>query len=313
MTPRRHPTPAVARAGASLLVALALAGCGAIANTFTPAPHSANHVTIELAGAPNALYAGFYEAQALGYFKQTDLDVRFQIPARGQNPLTMLHDGRVLLAVASEPSVFLQRNLNEPVAGIAALLHAPLNTIRITLPAATPTGDTAPVTGAPAHGRRKSSRSKRVVSAPAVTTVPAPVTQVWPAKLRQLLAAPGAPTYDGLTVAVRAETITDRSGVLRRFIQALARGYRAARADPAQAVSKLIAANPALAPRRRYELAMLKAALPEMFPPGLRVWGFQREAQWNAFGTWMTTNHVLTNPNAVSSASTNQLLQGQGI
>ena len=53
--------------------------------------------------------------------------------------------------------------------------------------------------------------------------------------------------------------------------------------------------------------------MPYFFPAGLKVWGWQRQAQWNAFGTWLTQHHLLSNPNAISDASTNELLQGQGV
>ena len=83
--------------------------------------------------------------------------------------------------------------------------------------------------------------------------------------------------------------------------------------NPAQAVSNLVTAVPSLAPQEPLELTTLNAAMPYFFPAGLKVWGWQRQAQWNAFGTWLTQHHLLSNPNAISDASTNELLQGQGV
>jgi ABC-type nitrate/sulfonate/bicarbonate transport system substrate-binding protein len=136
---------------------------------------------------------------------------------------------------------------------------------------------------------------------------------LWPAQLQQLLRQPGAPTYDGLVLVVRKGSIVQHAPLLRRFVQAVARGYRAARANPAQAITNLITAVPSLAPEQPLELATLKAAMPYFFPAGPKVWGWQKQAQWNAFGTWLTQNHLLSNPNAISDASTNELLQGQGV
>ena len=34
--------------------------------------------------------------------------------------------------------------------------------------------------------------------------------------------------------------------------------------------------------------------------------------QWNAYGQWMISHHLVTDPNAVAGASTNELLAGQG-
>jgi ABC-type nitrate/sulfonate/bicarbonate transport system substrate-binding protein len=101
-----------------------------------------------------------------------------------------------------------------------------------------------------------------------------------------------------------------------RFTQALARGYRAVQANPGQAITTLINAVPSLAVRAQFERAMLDAALPEMFPSGLPVWGYQREAEWNTFGDWLNRNGFLTDPNALlelGQASTNQDLAGLGI
>ena len=141
----------------------------------------------------------------------------------------------------------------------------------------------------------------------------APDATLWPASLQQLLSQSGAPTYDGLVVVARKGTIVEHAGLLRRFVQTLAHGYRAARGDPRQAINKLVAAVPALSATKALQLATLEAALPDMFPAGAKIWGWQREAEWNTFGTWMTTHHLLSNPNAITDASTNELLQGQGV
>src|ERR1700722_8137872 len=96
--------PAAALAGRA---ALAIAGCGAVKNTITPQPGTTNQVKVVLAGPPNAFYIGIYEAQALGLFKQSDLDVQVVIPTAGQDPVTMVHDSQVLAGISSEPNVLL--------------------------------------------------------------------------------------------------------------------------------------------------------------------------------------------------------------
>jgi putative hydroxymethylpyrimidine transport system substrate-binding protein len=313
------------------LTALALAGCGEIKNTINPRPSSANQVTVALAGQPSAFYIGLYEAEALGYFKQSDMNVHVVVPGAGQNPVTMVHDGQALIGISSTPNVLLHRNLNQPVVGVAALVHAPLSTITIPVPKAGPSGG-APVTTATRttttrtrRSRRPTTRTTRTTTTattttptstsatPTTTTVTEPDTALWPEQLQQLLSKPGAPTYDGLVLVVRKGSIVQHAGLLRRFVQAVARGYRAARANPSQAVTNLVNAVPSLATEQPLQLATLKAAMPYFFPAGAKVWGWQRQAQWNAFGTWLTQNHLLSNPNAISDASTNELLQGQGV
>ncbi len=326
------------------LTAVALAGCGEIKNTINPQQGTANNVTVALAGAPNAFYVGLYEAEAQGYFKQSDLNVHV-VAAAGQDPLTLVHDGQALIGIASEPNVLLHRNVDQPVVGVAALVHAPLSAITIPVPKGGPsggapltTGTTTTTTGTttrttPTRTKRRRRPTTRTTTthttttatttttapgtttttAPTTTTVTEPDETLWPGQLQQLLSKPGYPTYDGLVVVVRKGTIVQHAPLIRRFVQALARGYRAARANPAQAVSNLVTAVPALAPQEALQLTTVNAAMPYFFPAGLKVWGWQRQAQWNAFGTWLTQNHLLSNPNAISDASTNELLQGQGV
>lgn len=361
LAPRAAPRAAlaaVAAVAAVAVAAVAVAGCGEVKNTITPQPGSADTITVALPGQPNAFYVGLYEARAIGLFKQADLDVRVLVPAAGEDPVTMVHDNQVLAAISSEPNVLLHRNLDQPVVGVAAIVHAPLRTITIPVPAAGPSGGTGVGTGrgatttAPtrtrtttttAPTRTRTTRRKRArrhrrpthrttrttatststststsiststSTTPTTTTLSEPDTTTWPSTMQHLLSTPGYPTYNGLVVVVNKDTIVNNAQLVRRFVQALARGYRAARANPAQAIDTLIAAVPSLAPQRRLEAATLRAALPYFFPPGLKVWGFEKESQWNSFGSWLARHQLLSNPNAITDASTNELLPGQGV
>ncbi len=326
----RHRLPRVAHARPAALAALAavaLGGCGEITNTITAPAGTANRITVVLAGPRSALYAGLYEAERRGLFAQSDLSVRVITPAAGADPLTMVHDRQALIGFSSEPNVLLHRNLDEPLVSVAAVLHAPLPTVRITLPRRGPSGGAPlPTTGrttttrtattiGTTTGRTRTARHGTTATTPATTTTTLadPAATRWPAELQRLLSGPGHPTYDGLVVVVRKETIVDQAPLIRRFVQTLARGYRAVRADPRRAISDLITAVPSLAPKRALEASILRAALPLVFPAGLRVWGYQRPTQWNAFGTWLTRHQLLANPNASPDASTNELLPGQGV
>lgn len=308
----RHPRGFRVRAGAAgvALAGVVLAGCGEVKNTITPKQGTANLVTVALAGPPNGFYAGLYEAQALGYFARTDMVVHIVTPGAGQDPVSMVHGEQALVGFSSEPSVFLHRNEDEPVAAVGAILHTPLPAVTIPLPKPASSGGKG-VTTTPTNIHRKTTTT--TTTTPTTTTVAAPDATLWPAALQQLLGQAGAPTYDGLVVVARKYTIVQHAGLVRRFVQALADGYRAARGDPRQAINKLVLAVPALKATKALQLATLKAALPDMFPAGAKIWGWQREAEWNTFGTWMTTHHLLSNPNAITDASTNELLQGQGV
>lgn len=299
------------------LAALLLAGCGEIKNTITPAPGSANHITVVLAGQPNAFYAGIYEAQALGLFQQTDLDVSIVTPSAAEDPVTMVHDGQALLGISSEPNLLLHRNEDQPVVSVAAIVHVPLQTIKVTLPRGGPSGGSA--IGSRTNTRTTASKpattrtTKTGTTATTSTTIADPGTPLWPAALQQLLSKPGHPTYNGLVIIARKNSIVNNAPLLRRFVQAVARGYRDARNSPTQAITNLIQAVPSLAPQRPLETATLRAALPYIFPAGLKVFGYSRARDWNAFGSWLMANHLLSNGNAITDAATNELLPAQGI
>jgi putative hydroxymethylpyrimidine transport system substrate-binding protein len=317
------------KAAIAALAAVALAGCG-VKNTITPPPSTANQIRVVLAGQPNAYYAGIYEAQALGLFKQTDLDVHLVIPSASEDPVTMVHDNQALLGISSEPNVLLHRNEDQPVVSVAAIVHVPLQTINITVPKGGPSGGAGVGTGTTttatktttkttkARATRTRTRTRTTTTAtsttpPTTTTLSDPGTALWPAQLQQLLSKPGYPTYNGLVIVARKNSIVNNAPVLRRFVQAVARGYRAARANPTQAIGNMITAVPALATQRPFETATLRAALPYIFPAGLKVWGYEPAAAWNAFGNWLTQNHLLANQNAIADASTNELLAAQGV
>lgn len=329
---------------ASASLALLLSGCGEFKDTISPAPGSANHLTLELDSAANGDDIGIYEAQALGFFRQTDIDVRIVTPSSPTAPLSDLAAGKVQVAVASEPDVLLGRNDRENIAAIGAITQSPL--AAVLSPAAKPItklsalrgrslgypgtpGQAAVIGGLLAHaGVSTSSVRIRAIGADVVRalnmrTVGAVLgssnrdplelahTKKHAPGVIDVTPADGVPTYEGLVFAARQPTIINRAPLLRRFVQAVARGYRAARANPVAATQALVRADPEL--NEKLELAVVRATMSSFFPTGDHPWGWQRAAQWNAFGTWLTDRHLLSDPNAITDASTNELLAGQGV
>ena len=122
----------------------------------------------------------------------------------------------------------------------------------------------------------------------------------------------GVPTYDELVLVVRRSTLASQPGLIRRLVQAMARGYESARTNPTAAVANLVKANPSL--DSRFQAAAVRATLPVFFPSNSsQPWGYQDQVQWNSYGQWMLSNHLISNPSAVADASTNEELAGQGL
>jgi putative hydroxymethylpyrimidine transport system substrate-binding protein len=124
----------------------------------------------------------------------------------------------------------------------------------------------------------------------------------------------GVPSYDELVLVVRRSELADhqRSDELRQFVQALGRGYQSARSDPQAAVANLVRMNPGL--DSKLQLASVRATLPAFFPSdSSKPWGWQDATQWNAYGRWMLSHRLISNPTALNTPSTNEVLAGQGI
>ncbi len=326
-----------------LTVGLVLAGCGEVKNTISPSPGTANQLTLMLDYFPNADHVGIYAAQADGYFREADLDVHIEAPSNAATPLQLLAAGKVDIAISYEPDVLLARNQDIPLVSVAAIVQRPLTSIvsigsqHITSPAdlrGKTVGDSGipyqhafletilQHAGVPLDSVKEVNVGEGLVPAMISKRVNATLGAYWnyeAIELAQLHKHPnvirmdqaGVPTYDELVFVVRKATIVDHPSLIRRFVQAVARGYEAARADPAKAVGQLIAANPSL--DEKLQLASVRATISSFFPSGNHPWGWQNPKAWNSFGAWMMHHGLIHNPDAIIDASTNELLAGQGV
>jgi len=324
---------------------LALAACGEKSESIAGGGGGTQSLTLMLDWFPNADHVGIYQALANGDFRQAGLDIHVQVPSDPAAPLQLLADGKVDLAVSYEPELMLARDRGEPLVAVAAIVERPLTSIvsigskRIRTPAqlrGKHIGDAGiPYQHAylttilqrarvPASSVKEINVGANLVPAMLSGRVDATLGAYWnyeAIQLQQLGKRPnvirmeqvGVPTYNELVLVAREGEINRHIDVVRRFVQALGRGYETVRSDPTGAVSNLISANPSLS--QKLQLASVRATLSSYFPFGAdagRPWGWQDQSQWNAYGRWMLQNHLISNPNAYIDASTNELLAGQG-
>jgi putative hydroxymethylpyrimidine transport system substrate-binding protein len=334
--------PLVAALAASL--ALALAGCGEKKEAVTGSPSSTQQLTLMLDWFPNADHVGIYQALAEGDFGKAGLDVHIQVPSDPAAPLKLLAAGKVDAAISYEPEVLLARNQGLPLVSVAAIVQEPLTSIvsvgskHITSPSqlrGKRVGDAGIAyqhaylqtilarAGVPESSVQEINVGSNLVPAMLSGRVDATLGSFWNYEAIQLarlhkhpnvihMEDVGVPTYDELVVVVRKNTIVNHPDVVRRFVQALARGYESTRSNPQAAVANLVHASPGLDPK--LQLASVRATLPAFFPSNpADPWGWQDPARWNAYGQWMISNHLISDPNAVLDASTNELLAGQGL
>jgi putative hydroxymethylpyrimidine transport system substrate-binding protein len=337
------PLSTVLSAGLALACALALGACGAKQDAVS-APR-AKRFAVMLDFFPNADHAALYSAIARGDFKAVGLDVQAQAPADPAEPLKLLAAGRVDMAISYEPELLLARDQGLKLVSIGALVQRPLTSI-IALPGkhVTNVSDLAhkrvgtagiPYQAAELRTALMSAGVKpntvRVANVgfnlvPAMLSgrVDATLGGFWNYEGVQLRLAhkrptvipvdrAGVPTYNELVLTVREDEAHTRGQDLRAFMQALTRGEREVRADPAAATALLTHANPSL--DAKLQLESIKQTLPAMLPADKgKPFGWQNPSAWATFGTWMLSHGLVKrDPNGGLPPFTNEFLPGQGI
>jgi putative hydroxymethylpyrimidine transport system substrate-binding protein len=327
----------------ALLAALALTACGEKHDTLTPTGADARQLSLMLDWFPNADHVGLYEALADGDFTKAGLDVHVRVPTDPATPLQLLAAGKIDVAISYEPELLLARDQGEPLVAIGAIVQRPLTSIvslgseHITSPSrlrGKRVGDAGipyqraylstilQRAGVPASSVKDVDVGDNLVPAMLSGRVDATLGAYWnyeAIQLRQLGKHPnvihvedaGVPDYDELVLVTTENDIANKNNELRRFVQALGRGYEAVRADPQAGVDALVRANPSLS--SKLQLASVQATLSSFFPAAPNLpWGWQVQSQWTAYGKWMLRQHLIRNPASVPDAATNQLLAGQG-
>jgi ABC-type nitrate/sulfonate/bicarbonate transport system substrate-binding protein len=278
--------------------ALGLAGCGQVGNTITARATTAQTLVLALPQQPSASYAGVYVAQALGYFQQAGVNLQIQPPpgADAVDRLPELVDGDFDVTLSSAPAVLQLQREGSPIVAIGALTQGQLWTTE---------PQYAKVKSVKAGAVTSSSAAKRKLTGYKFVAD----DSLLPAAIQ---AGHGIPTYPGLVMVVRDGTLQAESGVLRRFVQAVGRGYRQLRDNPGKYAT--VAATAMGTPRAAAELqAGVEHELPELFPSDSEPWGWQDPNTTANLTHWLVTQHLIASSGPVQSAFTNQLLAGQGI
>ncbi len=327
----------------ALAAAFTLTACGEKKDKLTPSSSASQPVSVMLDWFPNADHVGLYQALSSGYFRDAGLSVRVQTPSNPATPLQLLAAGKIDVAISYEPELLLARDKGLPLVSIGALVQRPLTSIVSLGPkhvtsAAQLRGKTVGDAGIPyqhaylqtilqhagvaAQSVKEINVGSNLVPAMLSGRVAATLGAYWnyeALQLRQLgrrvnvihVENAGVPTYDELVLVTRENELASRTNVLRRFVQALGRGYQTVRANPSAGVSALVAANPSL--KAKLQLASVQATLSSYFPTASNLpWGWQNSRQWTVYGEWMLNHHLISNPASIVAASTNQLLAGQG-
>lgn len=111
-----HRIPLLAALCVTLI--LTLAGCGATAQTPTPAAKRPIHV--QLAWVHTIEYSGFYTAQDQGYYDEANLDVSLDVLGQ-TSPIDQVVAGNAQFGMSSADNVLLARAAGKPVVAIATI------------------------------------------------------------------------------------------------------------------------------------------------------------------------------------------------
>jgi putative hydroxymethylpyrimidine transport system substrate-binding protein len=301
--------------------------------------------TVMLDFFPNADHAPLYSAIAHGDFRAVGLTVRPQVPAEPADPLKLLAAGKVDAAISYEPELLLARDQGLKLVSIGALVQRPLTSIialkgkhvaKVADLAGKRVGTagidyqaaelrTALLSAGVSPGSvREANVGFNLVPAMLSGKVDATLGGFWnyeAIQLRLLHEHPvvipvdqaGVPTYDELILVVREDEAHTRGQDLRAFLQALTRGQREVKADPAAAASVVVRANPSLDPK--LQLASIQQTLPATLPvEPAKPYGWQSPSAWAAFGRWMLAHKLLQHdPNGGLPPFSNEFLPGQGV
>ncbi|MFL5895339.1 MAG: ABC transporter substrate-binding protein [Thermoleophilaceae bacterium] len=324
-------------AGCAVLAAL-VAGCGEKKDVLRPSPQ---RFQLMLDYFPNADHAPIYAAKAAGDFNAAGLDLQIRQPADPSAPIKQVAAGRVDLAISYEPEVLRARDRGLHVVAVGALVHGPLTSIislphgRVARPAdlAGKTVGTAGIDYQSAYldsilASQNVPKSKVKVRNVGFNLVPALVSGKVDAilggfwnyeaiDLQQRHKKPnvirieqaGVPTYDELVFVANADALDREGPLIRRFIQALARGAHRLERDPQAGVKALDAANRDLDPK--LQAAAVRATLPRFAAPRGHPYGWLDPAQWKRFGEWMQAHGLIKA--VAAGASTNRFLPGEGL
>jgi putative hydroxymethylpyrimidine transport system substrate-binding protein len=327
---------------AALCAALALGACGEKHDATVPSG-TTRALTLMLDYLPNPDHVGLYEALASGQFAKAGLDVKVQTPGDPAAPLQLLQAGKVDLAISYEPELLIARDKGAQLVSVGAIAQVPLTSLmslkpRLRAPRSLRGGrvGTAGIpyqsaylttilaqAGVPRDAVKETNVGFNLVPAMLSRRVDATLGAFWNVEGVQLERAGkrpsiirmeqvGVPTYDELILVARKDTLAAHGDDVRAFVQALARGYEAARADPRAATDALVKAAPDL--DKGFALASVRASLPAFFPTDAsKPFGWQDPRAWDAYGRWMFEHNLLgVRPNAGATALTNEFLAGQG-
>jgi len=319
---------------AALLAGDPLGGATTFARTATP-----TDVTIMLDWTPNTNHLGLYVAKAKGYYAEANLNVTIQ-PAGDIAVDQVVSSGAAQFGISYQEGVTYSRAAGLPVVSIAAIIQHNTSGF-VALSAKKPLKKPADLVGL-RYGSYGSPIIERAVLDALIAcdgasgsvemldigfAEPFPLMErdqidvtwifyAWDGiraeqrglaldmlMLKDYMAC--VPDYYTPVFITSERMIAEQPEVVRAFVQATARGYADAIANPSEAARILLAAEPDL------DADLVRASaiwLAEQFQAEAPQWGVQRAEIWEAFTDFMLKAGALEKPIDSAQAFTNDFL-----
>jgi putative hydroxymethylpyrimidine transport system substrate-binding protein len=288
---------------------------------------------------PNAVHAGIYRAVAAGYYEDEGIELRIVEPSATADTLKLVEAGSADLGIADGIDVATGIERGGSLIGVMALLQRPAGGVIVRRDSGIERprqleGRTVGVTGVPSDGAVLDSvvsgdggdpaavdtvtlgfKGAQALEAGRVDAftgfVAADGVQVerdgFPIEAFRLDGF-GGPAYPGLVVFALESTIEDDPELVASFVEATARGYEDALADPDAALIDLVEANPEI--DAGIAGASLRAYLPLM-RAGDRPYGSFDVGELRAFSRWLLDTGLTDAPVMPDRLATNRFVDAR--
>lgn len=276
---------------ATVLLLAGVAGCGG--DGAEPGVPKGAAVVLDF--TPNAVHSGIYAARAQGFYRDAGVDLTIHQPGESTDAPKLLAAGRTEFAILDIHDLGIARERGFELVGVMPLVQRPLAAViargdgSIRSPRDLE-GQTVGVTGLPsdeavvdsevsADGGDPAKVDEVTIGFNAVASLAAgkvdAATGFWNAEGVTLARSGvpirifkvdryGAPPYPELILATSKKTLESDPELVEDVVDATRRGYAFTEAHPAQALSDLLDADPAL--ERGAQAAQLKVLLPDLHP-----------------------------------------------
>lgn len=321
----------------AMIVAVALAGCGARGNALPTGTSGLTKISLVLDWYPWANDSGLYLAQSRGYFKAEGLEIDIHQPSNPEDVLKIVGAGTDNFGISYQTDVLTSRAAGVPVKSIAAMVQHPLNTVM----ALQSSGITRP--------KQLEGKKVGVPGVPSDTPLLQTMLEadganidkveqinvgfdLMPALLggkvdaiiggyeahEGILAAQqgkpvtalkvqdwGVPDYYELVLVTNDTMAKENPEIVRKFLRAVSKGYADAQREQGAAVDALIAAYPD-ADRKVEEPGL--ARLAPLWTADVSRYGEQTTERWQAYADWLRSHKLLDKDVQVSDCFTTEYL-----